>query len=87
MVVVQAYADLLEIVGAGHPPRGFARRLDGRQQERDEDADDGDHDQQFDQGEPGPGAAECAARPRNRRFHEAFSLCCTGCGRHEAMAA
>ena len=40
-------ADLLEVVGALHPPGGFPRGLHGRQQQRDQDPDDRDHDQQF----------------------------------------
>src|SRR5690606_27207804 len=35
------------------PPRRLPRRLDGRQEEREQDRDDGDHHQQFDQGEGG----------------------------------
>jgi hypothetical protein len=49
-VVVQRQADLLEVVGALDPPRGLARRLDGRQEQADQDGDDRDHDQEFNQG-------------------------------------
>ncbi len=38
---------MLEMIFALHPPCSFARGLDGRQQQRDEDANDGDHDQKF----------------------------------------
>ena len=42
---------MLEIVAALPSPRGLACGLHGRQQERDQDSDDGDHDQELDQGE------------------------------------
>ena len=42
---------LLQIVGALRPTGRFAACLHGRQQERDQDADDGDHHQEFDQRE------------------------------------
>ena len=51
MMGLETQPDLLEVVGALSPPRTFAGRLDGRQQQADEDADDGNHDQQFDQRE------------------------------------
>ena len=53
-VVVQVHggAPLLEHVRARRTPRRLAGRLDGRQQQCDEDANDGDDDQEFDQGEP-----------------------------------
>ncbi len=54
-------AELLEVVGALGAAGGLPRRLDGRQQQCDQDGDDGDDDQQFDQREaatsrraPGP---------------------------------
>ena len=47
VVVVQCQAQLLEIVGALCPAGGLACRLDRGQQQRDEDADDGDHHQEF----------------------------------------
>jgi hypothetical protein len=40
--------DLPEMVLALRPPTGFAGCLDRGEQERDEDADDGDDDEQFD---------------------------------------
>ena len=49
MVIVHGQADLLQIVDALGPPCGFARRLNGRQQEGDQDRDDGDDDQKLDQ--------------------------------------
>lgn len=47
VVHVQTQAELLQVIGARHPPRRFPRGLHGRQQQRDEDADDRDHHQQF----------------------------------------
>ena len=44
-------AELLEVVLALRPPGRFSRRLHGRQQQPDEDADDRDDHQEFDQGE------------------------------------
>jgi hypothetical protein len=48
---VQGQADLLEVVGALHPPHRLARRLDGGEQQGDQHGDDRDDDEQFDQGE------------------------------------
>ena len=45
--------DLLDLIGALRPPGRLAGRLDRRQQQGDQDANDGDHDQQFDQREAG----------------------------------
>ena len=50
-IVVGRQGELLEVVGALHAPGGLAGRLDGGQQQRDQDAGDGDDHQQFDQGE------------------------------------
>ena len=49
LVIDDAQAHLLEIVGAGHPPAGLAGRLHGGQEQADERANNGDHDQQLDQ--------------------------------------
>jgi hypothetical protein len=54
VVVVTGQADVVEIVAALSATGGFACLLHGRQQERDENGDDGDHHQQFDEGEGGP---------------------------------
>jgi hypothetical protein len=48
--------DLLEIIGADHAVGGVADLPHGGQQQRDQHADDGNHDQQFDQRER-PGSA------------------------------
>jgi hypothetical protein len=41
--------DLFQVVDALHPPPGLARRLDGGQEQGDQDGDDGDDDEQLDQ--------------------------------------
>jgi hypothetical protein len=46
---MQGDAHLLEVVGTLGSPRRLARSLDGRQQKRDEHADDRDDDKQFDE--------------------------------------
>src|SRR5262249_7865212 len=50
VVVVQGDAHLFEVVGALGAVGGVADLLHGRQEQRDQDADDGDHHQQLDQG-------------------------------------
>ena len=45
-------ADLLEVVGALSSAGGLARRLNGGQQKRDQDANDGHDDQELDQRKP-----------------------------------
>ena len=47
VVALQGQSDLLEIVAALHSLRSFARRLHGREQKRDQDADDRNDDQQL----------------------------------------
>jgi hypothetical protein len=44
---VQRYAELLEIVLARAASGRLSRRLDRRQKQADERADDGDHDQEL----------------------------------------
>jgi hypothetical protein len=53
VIVVDRQPDLLEVVAAAHPPRGFASSLDGGQQQPDQHTDDRNHDQQFDQRKTG----------------------------------
>jgi hypothetical protein len=48
---VQREADLFQVIGALRAAGRLAGGLHGRQQERDENGDDGDHHQQLDQGE------------------------------------
>ncbi|MAT72332.1 MAG: hypothetical protein CMJ58_22745 [Planctomycetaceae bacterium] len=50
--------ELLHVVDALHAAGGLARRLDGWQQQRDQQAHDGDHDQQLNQREAMSGAIE-----------------------------
>ena len=52
-VLVQRHTDLAEVVLTGIPPRCFTSRLNGRQQQRDQDADDRDYDQQLHKREAG----------------------------------
>ena len=52
-VGVYRQGQLLQVIGAGHPPRGLARGLDRRQQQGNQNADDGDDDQEFDEGKTG----------------------------------
>jgi hypothetical protein len=54
VIIMNGESDLLEMVGACHPPCGFASGLDGGQQQSDEHADNGDDDEEFDEGESAP---------------------------------
>ena len=49
MIMMGGQAELPKIVRALRPPGRFAGRLNGRQQQRDQDADDRDHHQQLDE--------------------------------------
>jgi hypothetical protein len=49
MVIVERQTDLLEVVAALHSPGRLARRLHGRQQHRDQDADDRDDHEELNQ--------------------------------------
>ena len=51
-------ADILEVVEALGAATGFPGRLDGGEKHADERADDGDDDEQFDEREAGPAAAD-----------------------------
>ena len=57
VIIVQRQPDLLQVVGALHPPRGVARRLHRGQEQRDQDPDDRHDRQQLDQGEAARGSA------------------------------
>ena len=48
VVVLDRQSELLQVVRALHPTRGFAGRLNRREKEPDQDTDDGDNDQKFD---------------------------------------
>ena len=47
VVALHGEAQLLQVVGTLHPPRGFPRRLHRRQEQRNQDADDRDDGQQL----------------------------------------
>jgi hypothetical protein len=49
---VEGYTDLTQVVLALRAARRLARPLNGRNQQRHQNADDGDDDEQFDQREP-----------------------------------
>jgi hypothetical protein len=53
-VIVPGQDDLLEAVGAEDAPGSLACGMEGRQQERDQYRDDGDHDRQLDPVNPLP---------------------------------
>jgi hypothetical protein len=44
---VDSRSELLEVVGAGRPPRSFSGLLDCWQKQADQNADDGDDDEKF----------------------------------------
>jgi hypothetical protein len=48
--IVNAQPDLLQMVLATRPAGRLAGLLDSRQEHADEDADDGDHHEEFNQG-------------------------------------
>ena len=64
--MVHGQRQLLEIVPAGRRRRSFPRGLNGGQQQRDQDPDDGDDDQQFDE------------RETVSTWHEAVTPLCAG---------
>jgi hypothetical protein len=59
---VRRYPQLPDVVGTARSAGRFARRLDSRQQQRDEHADDRDHDQQLNQ-------RKTRAHARTQRLH------------------
>ena len=48
MEVVQRHPDIVQVIGALGAPSRLTGILNRRQQQGDQDADDGNHDQQFD---------------------------------------
>ena len=54
VVIVQRQPDLLEVVGALRSPGRLTGRLDGRQEQGDQDRDDGDDHEQLDERERSP---------------------------------
>jgi hypothetical protein len=49
MMIETSQRELLEVIDTLLPPRRFARGLNRRQEQRHQNADDRDHDQQFNQ--------------------------------------
>ena len=69
-VIVDAEAELLEVVSARGPAGRFPSCLHGRQQEAHERANDGDHDQEFHEGEPPrPTSVDGTQRPHTTAGH------------------
>jgi hypothetical protein len=64
VVIVQRKSNLLQIIAALHPIGRFANLLDGGEKETNQDRDDGDHDEEFNQGEP------ASAQRRTTRLHK-----------------
>ncbi len=60
-VIVQSQRHLLEVIGALNAPRRLTGRLHGGEQERDENADDGDDHQKLDERKSGKPKAESRA--------------------------
>jgi hypothetical protein len=54
VIEVEGEAELLPVVAALDPPRRLTGRLNGRQQQGDQDANDGDHHEQLDERESPP---------------------------------
>ena len=67
VVIVHGQADLLQIVDALGPPSGFACRLNGREQQRNQDRDDGDDYQKLDQGKTASSGLPHERVPYERR--------------------
>src|SRR5436305_4620163 len=57
-MVLHGEGELPEIIRTLRPPRSFASRLHGGQEERYKDADDGDHDEQLNQRKRAAGRRE-----------------------------
>lgn len=51
MIVMHGQHHLFQVIPARHPPRRFASGLDSRQEQRHQDANDGNDDEQLDEGE------------------------------------
>ena len=75
VIVLGGQADLLEIVRALGTPRGLARGLDGRQEQRDQDGDDRDHHQQLDQREAaGSGLRSVRSHSGSSSWRQVFGV-------------
>jgi hypothetical protein len=75
VVIVHRQPNLFEIVLALRPPARFTGCLYRRQQQRYQDADDGNHDQQLDERETPSDSDGTGARQRTR--HSRFSCSLT----------
>jgi hypothetical protein len=65
METMQRQAELTHFIRALNAASGFTSCLDGRQQEGYQDANDGDHDEQLNEGETASRAAEIASALAN----------------------
>jgi hypothetical protein len=63
MKILNGHTDLLEVVAAGDPTARFPRRLNGRQEQANEQTDDGDYHQELYKCEGGS-TARC-----DKKFH------------------
>jgi hypothetical protein len=76
MVVVKRDSDLFEVVAALGATGGLTRRLDGRQEQGDQNGDDGNHDEQLNQREATPSlrahrtVLSCARSVSSDRFRD-----------------
>jgi hypothetical protein len=59
--VVESQTELLQIIFAARTAGRFPRLLHGGQQQRDQDGDNGDHNQQLDQGKSLPAVVRTVA--------------------------
>jgi hypothetical protein len=70
MEIMQGQTLLLQVVGALHAASSFASGLHGWQQQSNQNTDDGNHHQQFDQGE----TAAVPSHNVSNSFHLATSI-------------
>src|SRR6478672_8405081 len=68
-IVLHSQADLFEMVLAANSSRAFAGRLDSRQEQCHEDANDRNHHKQLDERESAPAATVRLLNPFQRPFH------------------
>jgi hypothetical protein len=64
MEVLGCQSDLTEVVLAGGSPGRLSRRLNGGQEQSDQDANNGDHDEQLNERKANPARA-----PESKRHH------------------
>jgi hypothetical protein len=65
VVVLQPQRDLFEVVSALRSSGGLTRRLDGRQQQRNQNSNNCDNHQQFHQGEGAFALSSCGRQDRS----------------------